>query len=295
MILGIDLLANSAQFQTAQPAAARAETPWLLIALAATIIVAAALAGWLTWRDVMQRTALSPEPISPVAAPAAQSSAGLPANALSQVGPPQQITPPTARAAGRFQLAGISGALAGTVIAVDDECLISRGPVRWAVIPDSAVSAPHAALDLTREPPRIKDLGSRNGVRLDQKTLGSSFVDLAAGQAIGVGSLSFSLDGEALRVTRGALQGKAFALAQAFVILSRRELPVHVTGDADPGLSDAHALLVIDGDRLTIKDLNSSNGTLVNQARIGNAESTPLQPGDIVQLGRSTFKVQASR
>lgn len=53
-------------------------------------------------------------------------------------------------------------------------------------------------------------------------------------------------------------------------------------------LSRQHAELAIQGNTLLIRDLNSSNGTYVNQQRI---TETALKPGDIIRFDVLTFRV----
>lgn len=52
-----------------------------------------------------------------------------------------------------------------------------------------------------------------------------------------------------------------------------------------PSVSRIHCRLKFDGDSLTISDLNSSNGVLVNDAKLVGEESKFLRPGDRVTLG----------
>jgi hypothetical protein len=69
---------------------------------------------------------------------------------------------------------------------------------------------------------------------------------------------------------------------------------------ADPGndlvLSDTyvsrrHARLHWDGSTWWVADLNSSNGTFVNQRRCLPGNAQPLAPGAILQLGEMTFEL----
>lgn len=53
----------------------------------------------------------------------------------------------------------------------------------------------------------------------------------------------------------------------------------------DLAVSRNHALLSRDGDRVTVKDLESSNGTFLNGARLGT--EVELAPGDVVAIGES--------
>lgn len=81
---------------------------------------------------------------------------------------------------------------------------------------------------------------------------------------------------------------------------TQRELPLkkqrYIVGrqsDAGIRLPDAsvsrqHAELVIDDDRMVIKDLGSSNGTFVNRKRVNQQE---LTAGDLVSVGPFVFVV----
>jgi hypothetical protein len=55
--------------------------------------------------------------------------------------------------------------------------------------------------------------------------------------------------------------------------------------------SRQHAVITFEGDRLTIEDLNSANGTYVNRARVYPGQQKPLAVNDIVQIGNVQLKV----
>jgi len=55
--------------------------------------------------------------------------------------------------------------------------------------------------------------------------------------------------------------------------------------------SRQHAVIIYDDNKLTIEDLNSSNGTFLNRARLNPAKAEPLKPGDIIQIGTVQLKV----
>ncbi len=58
----------------------------------------------------------------------------------------------------------------------------------------------------------------------------------------------------------------------------------------DPNVSKHHAQLHIDGDRIAINDLNSTNGTSINGVKIQGKRF--LEPYDVVQLGTAYLKWQ---
>ncbi|MCG8403438.1 MAG: FHA domain-containing protein [Firmicutes bacterium] len=82
--------------------------------------------------------------------------------------------------------------------------------------------------------------------------------------------------------------GTQYMLDKGNIVLGRRE-----TCDIflmDNGISRKHAAITRRGNRYVIRDLGSTNGTLVNGARIADRE---LESGDVIILGDTelTFKV----
>lgn len=59
-----------------------------------------------------------------------------------------------------------------------------------------------------------------------------------------------------------------------------------------PGLSREHALLVVGGDAVTLRDLGSTNGVFVNGARIEPNVDVPLRAGDGFSLARERFELR---
>jgi pSer/pThr/pTyr-binding forkhead associated (FHA) protein len=83
------------------------------------------------------------------------------------------------------------------------------------------------------------------------------------------------------------MAGQAFVPAAARTLIGRSpECDVFLD---DVTVSRRHAELVREGDRFTIRDLGSLNGTYVNRRRI---ESAVLEDDDEVQIGkyRLTFR-----
>lgn len=55
----------------------------------------------------------------------------------------------------------------------------------------------------------------------------------------------------------------------------------------DPFASSRHAQIVVQGGSVIIEDLNSTNGTYLNEELLGGPQ--PLHPGDRVRIGDSEF------
>ncbi|MCU1347933.1 MAG: phosphopeptide-binding protein, partial [Acidobacteria bacterium] len=90
----------------------------------------------------------------------------------------------------------------------------------------------------------------------------------------------------ALIVMRGDLPGQVFHLRSGRQLIGRRsECDIRIR---DRAVSGIHAELVVAGDAITIHDLASTNGTIVNGARL--LTPLPLTPGSLVKLGNTVFK-----
>ena len=81
------------------------------------------------------------------------------------------------------------------------------------------------------------------------------------------------------------LVGQRFAISRYTVLGRDSACDITIPGTH---LSRRHAELAIKGDALLIRDLNSSNGTFVNNQRV---TETSLRPGDSVRFDVLRFKV----
>jgi ABC-type multidrug transport system ATPase subunit/pSer/pThr/pTyr-binding forkhead associated (FHA) protein len=82
---------------------------------------------------------------------------------------------------------------------------------------------------------------------------------------------------------QGPRAGEAFLLEQAELIIGR-EPGVTLQIDS-PGVSRRHARLFLQAGQYLLEDLNSSNGTFLNEERL--AGSRRLKSGDVIRLGQS--------
>ena len=57
-----------------------------------------------------------------------------------------------------------------------------------------------------------------------------------------------------------------------------------------PWVSRQHCLLQVSADHVRLRDLGSSNGTLLNGQRI--SEERTLQDGDLIEIGPVVLKIQ---
>ena len=87
-----------------------------------------------------------------------------------------------------------------------------------------------------------------------------------------------------LQVIAGPLKDSSFALSSAEVPVGRD--PVNLLSISDPSLSRKHCIILRTGDRYSIRDLDSRNGTFVNGIAV---KESALQHGDQVSAGDSVF------
>lgn len=61
-------------------------------------------------------------------------------------------------------------------------------------------------------------------------------------------------------------------------------------GGLEKGVSRRHVRLTLKGNDIFIEDLNSANGTWVNDVRLSVNQPFPLRHGDLIQLGRLSMR-----
>jgi hypothetical protein len=91
-----------------------------------------------------------------------------------------------------------------------------------------------------------------------------------------------------LYVERGPGAGQLLPVKQGVLVLGRAS-----TSDLrlqHPSISRRHAQLIRSGDRLSLKDLGSQNGTYVNRIRLG--AEIELRSGDEIALGNALLRVR---
>jgi class 3 adenylate cyclase len=92
-----------------------------------------------------------------------------------------------------------------------------------------------------------------------------------------------------LLVKEGPRSGEQLVV-ETQLVLGRGEADVVID---DPEISRRHALLRLRNGSIEIEDLDSLNGTWVNDSRI--EAPVKLSPGDVVRMGRTTLEVEGQR
>jgi diguanylate cyclase (GGDEF)-like protein len=91
-----------------------------------------------------------------------------------------------------------------------------------------------------------------------------------------------------LIIIRGKPQGHRFFLTQDEMIIGRD--PAAGIALADEGISRRHAALTRKGDAVLVTDLESANGTFVNDRRVAQAHPVVLAKEDMLRIGNSILK-----
>jgi pSer/pThr/pTyr-binding forkhead associated (FHA) protein len=91
-----------------------------------------------------------------------------------------------------------------------------------------------------------------------------------------------------LKFLFGPTSGQAIPIRAGHQLIGRDEdCPVRLLSEF---VSHHHCMLILDEEKLAIRDLGSKNGTFVNSYRIGTG-TTVLLHGDIVSIGDLVFQV----
>ncbi|EKD26772.1 MAG: hypothetical protein ACD_79C01021G0002 [uncultured bacterium] len=93
-------------------------------------------------------------------------------------------------------------------------------------------------------------------------------------------------NGYVLAIEQGAPKNKNYVLIGNHIVLGRS--PSNEVTVEDQRVSEKHALItIISGEQITIKDLNSTNGTYVNDRKI---TETNLCEDDLISIGKTKLR-----
>jgi len=170
-------------------------------------------------------------------------------------------------------------------------CTVGRAPGNNIRTRDARMSAHHFRIVSSGRRLLVEDMRSRNGTRLNARLVERE--ELQHGDLIQAGETLFLVQGtgEYRRTRRLASLGgarmeavvgeiKPFSLGRGGVTLGRATA-ADVPAD-DRALSEYHAHLHLDGDRLCVHDLRSRTGTFVGGRRIRRKH---LRSGETVRMG----------
>ncbi|MCW5938624.1 MAG: FHA domain-containing protein [Fimbriimonadaceae bacterium] len=182
------------------------------------------------------------------------------------------------------------------------------------VIDDTRVSRRHCQIDLNDGAVTVLDLGSTNGTTVAGQRLGageSRTLGNAERVSLGGFELTLSLPGEANK-TLQAMSGRTSAMAAppttsdapVWLVLPDREEPLRPGQNtfgrrdgnsiviADPYVSGSHGVIEVADDGVYLTDTGSTNGTLLNEAKIAPNMRTKVSPDDTIRLGSLEIKIR---
>lgn len=180
---------------------------------------------------------------------------------------------------------------------VDKSFAIGSADDNQLVINDSSVSLQHARIVCNDASYSLRDLGSNEGVYINNQRINKK--PLNNGDTIRVGRVELLVvdpfvDGN--QNNWSLIACSSWLSGQEFTVPARaRDTSIKIGRSSHcdiifPGthLSREHIELRINDDHLTVRDLESANGTFINDVRV--TEGT-LYPGDKLRLDVYSFKV----
>ena len=197
-----------------------------------------------------------------------------------------------------------------------DRIRIGREADNDLVLESDSCSRYHAEILLGRGVYKIVDLNSTNGISVNSTRVQEQLIANGDSVEIGVYTLSLSIPQEetpkttmmsmadvapkpeepkpepppkVLYLNRLIGRGGESSLKMAEGV----EYSIGRSPGADMVVDDAqcsgrHAVVILRGDRCTVRDLDSANGTFVNGEQVDQAE---IRPGDRLMVGRTEFAI----
>lgn len=93
-------------------------------------------------------------------------------------------------------------------------------------------------------------------------------------------------------LTQG-LAGRSVELTTSKLTIGRLEdNQFHVP---EPSVSSHHCEVWLKGDDLVVKDLNSTNGTFVNESQVAAEKEVTLKPGQVLRLGQVEIRYETGK
>jgi len=182
------------------------------------------------------------------------------------------------------------------------------------LVEDTRVSRRHCQVTLENDTVFAEDLGSTNGTSVAGSKLGTGEKkSFGNGEKISLGGLEFtlSLPGETNKTIQ-AMSGRTAAItvaptideSVAWLVLPDREIPLslgsHKFGRregneiviADPYVSGTHGQFDVTDDGVYLIDTGSTNGTVLNDAKLAPNMRTKMSKDDVIRLGTIELSVK---
>ncbi|MSR47474.1 MAG: FHA domain-containing protein [Planctomycetes bacterium] len=187
----------------------------------------------------------------------------------------------------------ISGPDGARDVVLGDKLVIGRVEGADLVLDDKGISRRHCEFERRGDGYVVRDLGSSNGTLVNGDKITER--PLVAGDRVRVGGVTLTYataDADALlRFVAGEHAGRDVPLSGARTTLGRR--PENAVAFVDVKVSGVHLEIVREDDGYVLRDLGSTNGTLLDGKRV--TTEVALSHGDRVQIGASEFRFVDSR
>ncbi|MBS1723185.1 MAG: FHA domain-containing protein [Armatimonadetes bacterium] len=182
------------------------------------------------------------------------------------------------------------------------------------LIEDTRVSRRHCQVNLENGTATVEDLGSTNGISVAGERLSQGERRaIVHGTTVSLGGfeLTLSMPGEAARTVQ-ALSGRTAAISVVPTVsdaVAWLEFPDHEVAlspgshsfgrrdsneivISDPYVSGSHGTFEVTDDGVFLTDTGSTNGTVLNEAKLAPNMRTKLGAGDVVRLGSLEVKLR---
>lgn len=183
-------------------------------------------------------------------------------------------------------------------------------------IVESKVSRRHAQIDSQDGRLVIEDLGSTNGTKVNgQPVTAGEKRALASGDTVSLGGveLKLSMPGQAggnttqvfgSNKTAAMAAAPAVEVAPATLVGEGKELPLRAGVNSfgrkadndvcipDPYISGRHGQIEVTAQGVFFTDLGSTNGTMLNDAKLAPNMRTLVTPEDVIRLGSMEFMIR---
>lgn len=180
---------------------------------------------------------------------------------------------------------------------------------------DSKISRRHAQISSDEGVLTLEDLGSTNGTKHNGRLLTpSERVTLSGGDSVSFGGLELKLAQPGAgggNTTQAFSSNRTAAISAppkievppAKLIGEGKEFPLRKGGNtfgrkaendvqiADPYVSGRHGLIEIADDGLFVTDTGSTNGTMLNDAKLSPNMRTAITTDDVIRLGSMEFRI----
>lgn len=184
----------------------------------------------------------------------------------------------------------------------DDRFTIGQDKQNSLVLEDKQVSAFHAEIRREDNQFFVSDAGSLNGTFVNGQRIANRF-QLRAKDVLTIGSVEFELldprtgsvertavpkiGGQdwSIQAISGPLKSQTFPIKGSVTIGRSSSCDIHFKNDK---LSRKHLELISKVGFLELRDLDSANGTKVNQNQVKSAK---LKPGDLIHISDVSFLV----